>query len=278
MTGRLGLVAGASALLSRAKALDLQRNELLDQLQAARRRIEEQRHEAGLIDPLLARSDLPSLKETERRLGELRELIESEKQQRLKLKAESAELQSWIDASISLREKKAQSEKVAADVKSLSVKVQEERQKEHSLQFRQSQLSSQLLKAQLLKKNYEQQLASEPEPAVDVGRIEKKKKSLIDQTRLVQAKREAFEQELTASVDELEELKIRKAKLTEMAERVENSDPPELRCRILLAAADNLDLRAYRPPSREADSLIGELSKLSDNCSSLIERTYSFLD
>jgi chromosome segregation ATPase len=278
MTARLGVVAGASALLSRAKALEFQRNELRDQLQAARRRIEDQKHEAELIDALLARADLPSLKETQRRLVELRELIEAEKQQQLKLKDESAELQLSIDASISLREKKSQSEKVAADVKSLSVKVEEERQREQSLLFRQSQLSSQLLKAQLLKKKYERELASELEPAIEVVPLEKKKKSLVDQTRLVQAKREAFEQELSASFDELEELKIHKVKLTEMAERAETLDPPELRRRILAGAADNIDLRGYRPPPSEAHSVIEELRKLSEECSHLISQTYSILD
>jgi CRISPR/Cas system CMR-associated protein Cmr5 small subunit len=61
----------------------------------------------------------------------------------------------------------------------------------------------------------------EPEPAVEMAPIERKKKSLVDHTRLMQAKRRAFEEELNASADELHELKVHKAKVTEMAERSE---------------------------------------------------------
>jgi hypothetical protein len=172
-----------------------------------------------------------------------------------------------------VRQKKGQSDKLAIDARSLSILIDEERQKDSALKFQHSQLSSEILRVQLNRKRYEQELGAEAEPSIDLAPLQKKKKSLIEQTSLVQAKCQAFEQELEETVDTLERLRIRHQELKEIADKAEMIDVAGLKKRILQGAAENVDLRSYLPVPSDAERLLEELAQMSEASASLISRS-----
>jgi myosin heavy subunit len=275
--GRGSALATASSLLARAKSLDLQRKALHEQIQSCKNTIESRKNEAALINLVLARGELPSLAETSQRLSQLRAAIEAEKEQQAQFKAQSTDLQGLIDSSISMRERKTQYEKAALELKALCMRLDEERQRGKTLKLRQSQLSSQMLKAQLKQKKLKQHLTADFEPPIDIAPIKRKGRSLGDQTRLVRAKREAFEQELTESAEQLHRLRIRRDELTDIAERARSLDPAELQRQILEGAAENTDLRKYKPLPSATNRVLDELTRLSQGCERLLERSQAVL-
>jgi hypothetical protein len=134
-----------------------------------------------------------------------------------------------------------------------------------------------MLKAQLKQKQLKQQLTADFETPIDIAPLERKRQSLVDQSRLVQAKREVFEQELAESVQQLQKLRLRRDELTEIAERVSSLDPAEVQRQILESAAENTDLRKYKPFPSEASRVLDELTRLSRGCDGLIERSRAIL-
>jgi hypothetical protein len=273
MTSRANVLASASSLVSRAKSLEDQRKELIEQIEAAKEHIEKQKSKGGRIAALLCRDDLPLLRDTTKRLIDLRTAIEHEQNQQQRFKSRTTQLQSTIESSIVVRQKQSQHDKLSADARSLSMLVDEERQKTATLKFQQSQLSAEFLRAQLTRKRFEQQVSAELDPPVDLTPLQKKKKSLLEQTRLVQAKRLAFEQELADSVDQLERLRIRHEELTKLATESETLDAALLRARILESAAENTALRSYKPLPRDVDQVLEELVSLAETSASLITQT-----
>jgi hypothetical protein len=278
MSVRAEVVAQASSVVSRARFLEEQRNSLLEQIEAAKQRIEDQKSWGGLLAALISRDDLPSLQETRERISTLRRAIESEKQQQVTFQNQTANFQSSIETSIAMRQKRAQYDKVATDTRSLSLLLDDERQKESRLKFQQSQLSAEILRTQLNKTRLEQRLSAELEPQVDLTSFQKKKKSLLEQTELVLAKRQAFEQELVETTDQLERLRIRQNQLKQIAGRSEGIDVATLQNQILERATENVDLRSYQALPRDAESLLEELNCLAETSATLIDRSRLELD
>jgi chromosome segregation ATPase len=273
MTVRGEIVANASALVFRARSFEDQRKDLFERIEVIKQRIESQKVEGGLLATLISRDNLPALEETQQQLANLRTAIELEKHQQSTLKNQTAHLQSSIEMTIAVRQKQAQYDKLATDARSLSLLLDEERQKESTLKFQQSQLSAEILRTQLNRKRYEQALSAEPEQPIDLPSLQKKKKSLIEQMTLVQTKREAFEQEVTESVDELERLRVRQQELREIADRSELINAAALRKQILEKAAENSDLRSYLPLSLDTEHLLEDLGQLVETSASLIGRS-----
>jgi hypothetical protein len=273
MTSRATVLASASSLVSRAKSLEDQRKELAEQIEATKEQIEKQKNSGTMIAALLCREDLPLLRDTTNRLIDLRAAIENEQNQQQRFKDRMAQLHNTIDSSIVMRQKQTQHDKLYVGARSLSVLVDEERQKEATLKFHQTQLSAELLRAQLTIKKLQEQISVEAEVAVDLTPLQTKKKALLKQTKLVQTKRLAFEQELTDSVNELEQLRLRYEELTKMATELEATDADVLRSRILERAAENTELRSYRPLPPEFDEVLDELASLAETSASLISQT-----
>jgi DNA repair exonuclease SbcCD ATPase subunit len=272
MSTRVSVLASASSLVSRARSLEAKRSELLQEIESLTQRIESQNREGGLIANVLQRSDLPSLRETTTKLTRLKAAIQEEQRQQTALKRECAQLQEGITAGISLREKQTQYDRFATELKALASRLEEERKRETTLKFQQTQLLSEQLKARLRRKRLEEQLAADATPLLDLTPLNKKKKSLLDQMRHLRTKREAFEQELIDTVDELEQLRSKRTGLKEMADRTESIDPTDLQRQILQAAAENMELRAYRPVPQAAEDLLTELARLAESCASLLDR------
>jgi hypothetical protein len=107
--------------------------------------------------------------------------------------------------------------------------------------------------------------------------LERKRQSLVNQSRLVQAKREAFEQGLTECAERLQKLRIPQDELVEIAERLEGLDPAALQRQVLESAAENTDLRTYKPLTSEANRVLDELTRLSRGCDELIEKSQGIL-
>jgi hypothetical protein len=145
MTSRANVLASASSLVSRAKSLDDQRKELIVQIEAMKEHVEKQKSNGALIAALLCRDDLPLLRDTTKRLIDLRAAIENEHNRQQTFKERTAQLHQAIESSIALRQKQAQHDKLSAGARSLSVLVDEERQKAATLKFQQSQLSAEFL-------------------------------------------------------------------------------------------------------------------------------------
>jgi hypothetical protein len=273
MQVRAEAVANAASLVSRARPLEESRRLLIEKLNSTRQRIEQQKIEGGLIASLLSRPTLPSLKEAQEKSSNIRNAIEREKQEQISVKNKIQQLQSSLENSITLSQKRGEYDRVANDSRSLSVALEEERQRESVLKFQQSHLSAELLTVQLNKKRMEKRLAEEVEAPIDFQGLQRRKKSLIDQRSLVQTKREAFEQTLTETIDGLEGLRIRQEELKEIAERTESVNIEELKQKVLDGAAENLDLRSYEVLPREAERLLEELTRLAEASASLVFRT-----
>jgi hypothetical protein len=275
---RAAVLASASGLVSRAKSLESQRSDLLKQIESETQRIESQKHDGMALAALLLRDELPSRRATKQRLTELQSAIDEEHREQSSLRARSARLQASIDTTIALRHKQTQYDKLATDLKALAIRIDDERKREATLKFQQTQLASELLKARLTKKRLAEQLAADPAPPIEMAPLQRKKRSLLDQRRLLQAKREAFEQELAESVDELERLRNRQAELGEMTERAEAVDPADLQRQIIQSAAENTELRVYRPVPIAAENLLDELTQLAESCASLLDSAQTLIE
>ena len=272
MSSRANIVAESAALLSSVKALEKERNDLKSEITAAEARVDEQKKQATLISALMKRNELPSLDETEQRLNELREELAGHKQRQEELRKQTQDLQAQIDYSIAIRGKRAQYEKLLTDVRALASSFDTEKQRENDLKLAQTRLSSELLKNQLNKRQIEDRLAEIVEEPPDPAPIQKKKQGLIEQTKLMRKKREVFEQELTDAEQRLTALKEKRNELVQMAQRAETLDPEEMQRQILDMAAQNLDLRVYKPLVDGTEAEIAEMHELEQSCDALITR------
>jgi chromosome segregation ATPase len=277
MGSRANIAAESAALVSRVRFLETQQAELKAQIADAQQVIEGQHRQAGLMSAAMKRKDVPSLQSTQDRLAELRTSIEQERERQYALKTQTALLQDRINASIALRSKKINYDKVEAEIKSLNSILEAEQQRETTLKFHQAQLSPELLKAQLTKKQIEQKLTAEREPPPDITGLQRKRKGLIDQTAYVQKAREAFSQELEDAMTTLAAARRKREELVDLEQRAESSDPRELQKQILGLAADNTDLRAFPRLAADTDDVIAGLFQLSENAGSVIQRVRAFL-
>ncbi|OHT12320.1 hypothetical protein TRFO_17904 [Tritrichomonas foetus] len=267
------IVTESAALLAKVKNLGNQRNELKEQIEEAKQVIEKQKHEAELISALMKRGELPALTDTRTQLADLTAQIEEARQQQAELQQQSRDLQAKIDLSIAIREKRAKKEKLYSEMKILMNSYEAEKSREKDLKLRHSQLSSELLKNQFTKRQIEQRLAVDVPPPPDIEPLQRKKQSLIDQTRLVQNKREIFAQELEDALQKHEEMVKEQEKYNQMTEKIESIDPLELQRQILEMAALNLDLRQYRPLDDEIGKKLAEMQQLTEQCGALIIKT-----
>ena len=272
MSSRANIVAESAALLSSVKALEKERNDLKSEITAADARVDEQKKQASLISAIMKRNELPSLDETEQRLSELQAELAANKQRQEELRQQTQELQAQIDYSIAIRGKRAQYEKLLTDVRALASTYDTEKQRESDLKLAQTRLSSELLKHQLNKRQIEEKLAQIIEEPPDPIPIQKKKQGLIEQTKLMRKKREIFEQELAEADEHLSELKGKREELVELAQRAEAMDPDEIQHRILEMAAQNLDLRVWKPLVDGTEAEIADMHELEQSCDALIAR------
>lgn len=266
-------LAESAALLARIKQLDNERNDLKEQIEAAKQIIEKQKREAELISALMKLNELPTLAETNNQLNEINAQIEDAKQQQAELQEESRQLQAQIDRSIAIREKRAQYERLYSEVKILMNNYETEKAREKELKLTHSQLSSQLLKEQYSKRQIEQKLAVEVQAPPDIEPLQRKKQSLIDQTRLVQNKREIFKQELEDALKLHKEMLQQQEEYNQLTEHIESKDPLAIQRQILEMAATNLDLHQYKPIDPAIDSSLSEMRSLTETCGALISRT-----
>lgn len=271
-------LAESASLLAKVKALDNQRSELKEQIEEAKRIIEKQKLEAELISALMKRSELPSLEETRDKLQELNNQIEETRQLQRDLQEESRDLQTQIDRSIAIREKRAKYEKLYSEVKVIMNNYEAEKAREKELKLNHSQLSSELLKNKYAKRQIEQQLAAEVEPPPDLEPLQRKKQSLIDQTRLVQNKREIFTQELADALERHQAMVAEQQRYNEMAEKVDTKDPLDIQRQVLEMAATNLDLHQFKQLDPEIASRISQIRKLTEHCDMLITKANEIIE
>ena len=266
-------LAESTSLLARVKQLDNERKDLIEQIEAAKQIIEKQKREAELISALMKRNELPTLAETNRQLNEINAQIEEARKQQAELQDESRELQAQIDRSIAIREKRAQYERLYSEVKILMNNYEAEKAREKELKLAHSQLSAQLLKEQCSKRQIEQKLAVEIQAPPDIEPLQRKKQSLIDQTRLVQNKREIFKQELEDALQRHKEMLKQQEVYNQLTEHIESRDPIATQREILEMAAANLDLHQYKPIDPSIDSSLAQMRSLTDTCGVLISKT-----
>lgn len=271
-------ITESASLLAKVKQLNNERNDLKEQIEAAKQVIEKQKREAELISLLMKRNELPTLDETTRQLDSLNAQIEEARKQKAELQNESRELQAQIDRSIAIREKRALYERLYSEVKILMNNYETEKAREKELKLTHSQLSSQILKEQYTKRQIEQRLAVEVQEPPDIEPLQRKKQSLIDQTRLVQNKREIFKQELEDALQRHKEMLKQQEEYNQLTERIESHDPIATQRQILEMAATNLDLHQYKPIDPSIDSTLTEMRSLTETCGVLITKTNEAID
>ena len=264
------IVTESAALLAKVKSLGNQRNELKEKIEEAKSVIDRQKQEAELISALMQRGELPQLSETRTQLSELSARIEDARRQQSELQQRSRELQAQIDLSIAIREKRAKKEKLYSEMKVLMNTYEAEKAREKDLKLRHSQLSSDLLKNQFTKSQIEQKLAVELPQPPDIEPLQRKKQSLIDQTRLVQNKQEIFSQELQDAMKKHEVVLKEKQKYDQLTEKIESIDSIALQRQILEMAATNADLRRYRQLEPGVAEKLAEMKQLTETCGALI--------
>ena len=264
------IVTESAALLAKVKSLGNQRNELKEKIEEAKSVIDRQKQEAELISALMQRGELPQLSETRTQLSELSARIEDARRQQSELQQRSRELQAQIDLSIAIREKRAKKEKLYSEMKVLMNTYEAEKAREKDLKLRHSQLSSDLLKNQFTKRQIEQKLAVELPQPPDIEPLQRKKQSLIDQTRLVQNKQEIFSQELQDAMKKHEVVLKEKQKYDQLTEKIESIDSIALQRQILEMAATNADLRRYRQLEPGVAEKLAEMKQLTETCGALI--------
>ena len=266
-------VQESGTLLAKAKQLKNERSDLAEQIEAAKQVIERQKREAELISLLMKRNELPTLAETKNQLNELNAQINEAKRQQAELQEVSRDLQAQIDRSIAIREKRAQYERLYSEVKILMNDYETEKARDKELKLTHSQLSTQLLKDQCIKRKIESRLAVEVQAPPDIEPLQRKKQSLIDQTRLVQNKREIFKQELEDALQRHEEMVKQQEEYNKLTEHIESHDPIATQRQILEMAATNLDLHQYKPIDPSIDSSLTEMKSLTETCGALISKT-----
>ena len=62
-----------------------------------------------------------------------------------------------------------------------------------------------------------------------------------------------------------------------MAEKVESLDPMQMQLEMLEMAAENMDLRAYKPLTTDTDATLEEIRELEESCAALIEKCYEVI-
>lgn len=277
MTSRANIVAESAALVSNVKSLENQRRDLKDRIKSIEQRIGDQKRQAELISAVMKRDELPSLEDTQNRVDELRKQIEENRQKQIEFKTQAQDLQAQIDFSIAVRSKKTQYEKLSSDIRSLAAAFDAEKQRESDLKLKQTNLSSELLKAHLKKKQMEEKLTETVEAPPDVSTLQKKRQALVQQTKLVKQKREVFEQELYDAEEKLSELQDKQNELVSMANKIEEIDPMQLQLDMLEMAAENMDLRVYKPLTDDTSAILEEIHELEESCAALIEKCYEVI-
>ena len=272
------IVHDAGQLTQKYKELKIESDRLQAEIDNAKAKCEAQRIHAELTAELMKRDELPDETIAKDKLQKLKVQIKRAKKQQTEFKLQSEQIKQKIDLSIEMREKRNQYEQLKAEINSLAQEFDLEDQKRKDLDFRRSQLSSDLLKLQLTKKALDQQISAPLENPPAIAPLQQKGQLLNEQIRSLQNTHDAFQQELEESTAHLESLRKDADAVSIKATQAKSVSEKELKQQILDLAAENLDLRQYKKPTQRILRQIEYMQQISDKANPIIEEANCALD
>lgn len=274
---RAAILKESQDTIASVKELDIQRKNLRDQLDFARKRVEEQKKIAELMSALMKRSEIPDENTTTIRIEELKQQIAQAKAKQKELKTQSDAIHENIELSLNMQQKTIQVNKIQDRINEIKDKINSERKRENDLKEKQAKLSSDLLKRQVELRGKQELLEAEINEPPDIQKLRKKLNTLQEQVNIISAQKEAFDQECQDKLEELDQAREKRKLFDQLQSKSDSVSLEASRAAILESAAKNLDMRKYKPLTEEANS-IDDLTELIQECQFLIKCAECELD
>lgn len=274
---RAAILKESQDTIASVKELDIQRKNLRDQLDFARKRVEEQKKIAELMSALMKRSEIPDENTTTIRIEELKQQIAQAKAKQKELKTQSDAIHENIELSLNMQQKTIQVNKIQDRINEIKDKINSERKRENDLKEKQAKLSSDLLKRQVELRGKQELLEAEINEPPDIQKLRKKLNTLQEQVNIISAQKEAFDQECQDKLEELDQAREKRKLFDQLQSKSDSVSLEASRAAILESAAKNLDMRRYKPLTEEANS-IDDLTELIQECQFLIKCAECELD